>query len=145
MLVSREVQVLLAGGDAEAARNLKGIFDIIHARASLRHVPDADKALAYLHGGDATRKGFRANLILLDVDGIPNGGAAVLSKLKADVNFAHIPVVMLATHQTNDELRNAYDQGASCCVSKPVDSKALMRALHAANEFWLTIARLPVE
>lgn len=145
MLVFREIQVLLAGGGAEEARSLNGIFNSIHTRAHVRHVPDADEALLCLHGTGPSRKAFRANLILLDVDGVPNGGGAMLSKLKADARIAHIPVVMLATHQTNDELRDAYNQGVSCCVSKPVDPKALLRALHVTNEFWLTIAKLPVE
>lgn len=145
MLVSRNIQVLLAGGNSEEADTLKHAFTNLHVHATVRHVPDLEQARLCLHEGGLLRKAFRANLILLDVDGAPNGGAGMLSKLKADAKIAHIPVVMLATHQTENELRVAYDQGASCCLMKPVDPKELTRALRITSEFWLTIAKLPAE
>ena len=101
--------------------------------------------MACLRGDAPFQKPFPASLLLLDVDGSNDGGSSVLSKLKRDDKLAHIPVVMLATHQSEPELGHAYNQGVNCCVNKPVHSQELMQTLEAMNVFWLTVAKLPPE
>ena len=144
-MVSREIQVLLAGGAADEAQDFADALSTAQPRTRVRHVPAGDDVIACLRGRGSFQKPFPANLIILDADDRSNDSMALLSKLKSDATLLHIPVVMLATHQTDDELRDAYDQGVSCCVRKSGDPGQWMRALHATNTFWLSVAKLPVE
>jgi CheY-like chemotaxis protein len=147
MMGSRDVHVLLAGGTADEVHAVEEVFKTAHSptRVHLRHLTDLEQALPCLRGEGPFRKAFPASLLLLDVDASLDGARGLLSKLKGDDKLAHIPVVMLATHQSETELGRAYDQGVNCCVGKPVDSKELMRTLEATNAFWLTVAKLPSE
>lgn len=147
MMVSRDVHILLAGGAPEEATALMTVLKALEtsARIHLRHLDDSQQVLACLRGEAPFRKASPASLLLLDVDGLADGGSALLSNVKGDAKLVHIPVVLLATHQSENELARAYDQGANCCVSKPVDAQQLMDALQATNAFWLTVAKLPPE
>ena len=147
MMGSRDVHVLLAGGAADELHALAETLKNMHAtgRVHMRQVEDAEQAVACLRGEGAFRKAFPASLLLLDVDGLSDGGRSLLSKLKGNDTLAHIPVVILASHQSEVELGYAYDQGVNCCVAKPVDRQALMRTLEATNAFWLAVAKLPAE
>jgi len=147
MMGSRDVHVLVAGGAADDVHVLEEVFKTVHSpiRVHLRHLDDLEHTLPCLRGEAPFRKAFPASLLLLDVDGSLDGASGLLSKLKGDDRLAHIPVVMLATHQSEVELGRAYDQGVNCCVGKPVDAEELMRTLEATNAFWLTVAKLPSE
>jgi len=93
-------------------------------------VNDGDAAIAYLNGGGdyANRDLFPLpDLILLDLNMPKKNGFEVLEWLRAQPSAAikHIPVVVLTTQHTSDEMKRAYDLGASLYLVKPLTAKSL--------------------
>lgn len=93
-------------------------------------VNDGEVAIAYLNGdGDyANRSRFPLpDLILLDLNLPKKNGFEVLEWLRAQPSAAikHIPVVILTTRQTPDEMKLAYDLGARLYLVKPLTAKSL--------------------
>lgn len=93
-------------------------------------VNDGEAAIAYLNGdadyGNRDQFPLPA-LILLDLDLPKKNGFEVLEWLRAQSPAAikHIPVVVLTTQQTPDEMKRAYDLGASLYLVKPLTAKSL--------------------
>ena len=69
----------------------------------------------------------------------------MLAELKSDANFRRIPVVVLTTSQSDEDVLRAYNLNANCYVSKPVDLDQFIKVVRGIEDFWLTIVKLPAE
>jgi CheY-like chemotaxis protein len=62
--------------------------------------------------------------------------AEFIDQMKSEKRFAVIPIVVLASHMTPDEVAVAYDTGAACVLQKGPDRESLARSLEALTLFW---------
>ena len=109
----------------------------------LRIVEDGEQALHYLRkeGGFSTER--RPDLVLLDLDLPRKSGREVLAELKADESLRTIPVVILTTSNSEQDVLTAYGLHANCYMTKPVDMEEYIQKIRAIEEFWFLLARLP--
>jgi len=108
-------------------------------------VEDGVEALAFLRQQDGYAGMRRPDLILLDLNLPRKDGREVLAEIKADENLRRIPVVVLTTSQSEEDIHHTYDLHANCYIQKPVDLEQLVKIVKAFEEFWLTIVKLPKE
>jgi chemotaxis family two-component system response regulator Rcp1 len=54
-----------------------------------------------------------------------------------------IPVVVLSTSTSPEDIRNSYDLHANCYIPKPADLDALIELRKLIEHFWLGTAILP--
>ncbi len=66
------------------------------------------------------------DLILLDINLPDISGIDLLTRIKRDSRFSHIPVVILTGSNVNDDIQKSYDLGASTYLVKPISNDALM-------------------
>ena len=71
------------------------------------------------------------DLILLDVVMPELDGFEVNSRLKADPDTAHIPVIFLTSTQDTDNVVRAYESGAADFIAKPINSAVLAVRMQA--------------
>src|SRR5205085_1027662 len=83
------------------------------------------------------------DLILLDLNLPILSGHEVLTALKACPPLNLIPVVILTTSHHPDDIRRAYDLGASSYVVKPRDLEQFIGMCKSLYEFWYNRASLP--
>jgi CheY-like chemotaxis protein len=67
----------------------------------------------------------------------------VLDEIKNDPELKQIPVVVLTTSQSEQDVLRAYDLHANCYIAKPVDFKQFMNVVKSIEDFWLTVVKLP--
>ncbi len=67
----------------------------------------------------------------------------VLAEVKNDPNLRQIPVVVLTTSRSEQDVLRAYDLHANCYITKPVDFKQFMTVVKSVEDFWLTVVKLP--
>lgn len=108
-------------------------------------VMDGVEALNYLHQKGVHTNGSRPDLILLDLNLPKKNGFEVLNEIKTDEELRHIPVVILTTSQTDEDILKAYGLHANCFVTKPVDLDQFLKVVQIIEDFWLTIVKLPVK
>ena len=72
-------------------------------------------------------------------------GREVLAEMKADPVLKRIPVVVLTTSQSEDDVAAAYNLAANCYVAKPVDLDQFLGVVRAIDDFWLSLVKLPNE
>ena len=124
--------------------------DIVLAREALEEariknkitvITDGEKALEYLFCNDNNRK---PDLILLDMNLPKVNGLEVLAKIKADEALKIIPVVMLTTSTSEQDVLDAYRNYVNCYINKPIDLEEFIVVIRNIENFWLNTVKLPV-
>lgn len=85
----------------------------------------------------------RPDLVLLDLRLSRTEDCEMLEELKRDPLLKRIPVVVLASSVSYEEIFEAYDLHANAYICKPAIKKDYLRVLRATLHFWLDLARLP--
>ena len=111
----------------------------------LSHVEDGVEALQFLRRQGPYRDAPRPDLILLDLNLPRKDGREVLEELKQDPDLKVIPVVVLTTSRSEEDVLRSYQLHANCYIAKPVDFTQFMNVVKSIEHFWLTVVTLPKE
>lgn len=98
-----------------------------------------NQAIAYLKGeGEyADRSRFPYPSLLITDLKMPSGdGFSVLEFLKQTPHQKIVPVLVLSASRDDDDIKRAYELGASCYLQKPSETKELRRLLKLFHDFW---------
>jgi CheY-like chemotaxis protein len=110
---------------------------------SLHVVEDGEAALDFLFQRGRYANAPRPHLVLLDLNLPKKDGREVLKEIKSDENLKSIPVVVLTTSKTEQDIARAYNLSANCYVTKPVDFRRFTEIIRSINDFWLQVVTLP--
>ena len=111
----------------------------------LTAVGDGVEALSFLRREGIYADAPHPDLILLDLNLPKKDGREVLAEIKADDHLKRIPVVVLTTSQSEEDILKAYELHANCYISKPVNLDQFIKVVQSIEAFWLTIVKLPVD
>jgi len=106
-------------------------------------VQDASEAIDFLHQRGKYAKAPRPNLILLDINMPGMSGLELLSRVKQDLYINTIPVIMLSTTNSPEEVRRSYQLHANAFVQKATDLDTAQRLIQSIQGFWMNFAVLP--
>lgn len=104
---------------------------------------DGEEAMEYLHRTGRHADAVRPDLVLLDLNLPRKDGREVLAEMKADEELRSIPVVVLTTSRSEEDVLRAYDLHANCFITKPVGLDQFLRIVESIHGFWLSIVTLP--
>ena len=110
---------------------------------SLNVAKDGVEALAFLRQEGEYNNAPRPDLILLDLNMPRMDGRETLAQIKQDENLRSIPVVVLTTSDSDQDVLQSYDLQASCYITKPVDLKQFTSVVRAIKDFWFSVVKLP--
>lgn len=83
-----------------------------------------------------TSTGRDPMLVLLDLDLDGEHGLALLEEMRRHATAADLPVVVLSSSQSEEEVQAAYAAGANAYIRKPARYEELEAALDGALRFW---------
>lgn len=135
--------ILVVDDDRAGANMLRTVMKNLQARYELHFVWDGVEAIDFLRRDGIYRDAPRPNLILLDINMPRLGGIETLSAIKSDPDLCVIPVIMLSTSNTPDDVRESYQARANCFVQKPINLERSVKLLQAIESFWMDFALLP--
>ncbi|MFI8480864.1 ATP-binding protein [Pseudomonas sp. NPDC078700] len=106
--------------------------EVLHGLAHVRGVDNAQQVLAMLDQEVPV-------LLLLDLDlPTPTEGLEVLRALSGNLMLAGLPIIVMSGQADEQLFARARSLGASACLSKPIELKALRRvllsSLHVTNQ-----------
>jgi two-component system response regulator len=109
----------------------------------LATVSDGVEAMRYIRGeGEYADRG-RPDLVLLDLNLPRKSGVEVLAEIKGDPDLSMIPVVVLTTSESEEDVIRSYKMHANAYITKPVDFERFKEVVHQIDEFFVGIVRLP--
>jgi len=109
---------------------------------TLLHARGGREALERLRDPAA---GPRPDLLLLDLNLPGYSGLATLADLKGDSDLRGIPVIVLTTSRSHDEIDRCYETGAAAVLNKPLRLRDYREMLGAFERFWLGHVRFSGE
>ena len=85
----------------------------------------------------------RPDLILLDLNMPGMGGKEFLRRIKEDEKMKSIPVIILTSSDSDDDIIDTYNLHACGYVKKPVKLEDFKRVVKQIKEYWFVLCRLP--
>ncbi len=140
---SRIIEILLVEDDAGDIELTKEALKDSKLQINLNVVRDGVEAIAYLRYEGKYTNVTPPDLILLDLNLPRKSGREVLQDIKSDNTLRHIPVVILTTSDTHEDILGSYNLGANCYVSKPLGLEEFIHIVRSIEDFWFTIVKLP--
>jgi CheY-like chemotaxis protein len=139
--------ILLADDDEDDRQLTTEALGEAQVRSELRCVEDGEELLDYLRrrgvygpgGRDATRPG----VILLDLNMPRMDGREALSQIKSDPELRRIPVVVLTTSRSEEDVVRSYELGANSFITKPTTFTGLVEVARGFARYWFELAELP--
>jgi two-component system response regulator len=106
-------------------------------------VKDGVEAMWFLRRQGEFANAPRPDLILLDLNMPRKDGREVLVEIKQDSQLRSIPVVVLTTSSSAEDIRSMYSQHANCYVTKPNALQDFTATIQEIKTFWTAVAGLP--
>jgi CheY-like chemotaxis protein len=135
----RPYSVLLVEDDPADALLIEDALAEHGMARSIALANDGVAALEYLR--DPAHE--RPDLIVLDLNMPRMNGRELLAVLKDDSSLGSIPVVVLTTSASPEDIEDAYQQHANAYVMKPVNLDDFIHSVQGIDAFFLDIAAKP--
>ena len=133
MVEDNPTDVLIAKEGLSGARMLN----------TLHIADDGIEAMDFLHRRGKFPSAPRPDMIILDLNMPRKNGQEVLAEIKADSDLRDIPVIILTTSKSREDISKAYGLFANCYISKPVDFDEFTKVVQTIQDFWFTVVTLP--
>lgn len=104
---------------------------------------EGTEAMMYLRKKGKYVEAKRPDLIFLDLKLPKLNGYDILSFIKSNKNTKCIPVVILTTSETLQDINKSYLNRANCYITKPINFDEFVKTLNIVKNFWLNIVKLP--
>ena len=138
--------ILLVEDDPAHAEIVRRNLEDFRVANRIVHVEDGQAALDYLfrrNGYADPNTSPRPSLILLDMRLPKVDGMEVLRQIRQDDELKLLPVIVLTTSAAENDVVNAYAEGAASYLVKPVDIQSFTKMMEAFGFYWLAWNRFP--
>ena len=139
----RTIEILLVEDNEADAFLMQEVFQESKYRNHITVAADGVEAMDCLYRRGNFAAAPRPDLILLDLNMPRKDGRAVLMEIKADPALRGIPVIILTTSESEEDVRKSYDSYASCYITKPMGLEEMLKVVRGIEDFWFSIVRLP--
>jgi CheY-like chemotaxis protein len=144
--LSQPAIFLMAEDDPDDRFLIKEAFAEGRVANRLLFVQDGVELIDYLVGrgryADRRASPF-PDLILLDLNMPRKDGREAMEEIKANPLWRRIPVVVMTTSKTEEDILRSYDIGAAGFVTKPITFVGLVEVIRGLEDYWVQTVRLP--
>jgi CheY-like chemotaxis protein len=110
---------------------------------NLHVTTDGVDALEFLRQDGEYEDAPRPDLILLDLNMPRKDGQEVLEELRADDELRRIPVVVLTSSESEEDIVRSYELNANAYLTKPVDFDGFVEIVNRLENFWFQVVKFP--
>lgn len=142
---STTIEVLLVEDSPGDVRLTREAFRDTNPPIRLHVASDGVEAMAFLKREGSHALAPRPDIILLDLNLPKMDGREVLAMIKEDDGLKVIPVVVLTTSGSEEDILKTYRLHANCYLTKPVDLSQFLSLMKSIENFWMARAKFPRE
>lgn len=139
----RPVEILLVEDNEGDVGLIEEVFEDGRINNNLHVAEDGEEAMEFLFQEGQYADAPRPDLILLDLNLPKKDGREVLKEIKEQDSLKLIPVVVLTTSKSEEDILKSYDLHANSYITKPVDFNQFMKVVKSIEDFWLEVVKLP--
>jgi CheY-like chemotaxis protein len=145
MTKKKRIHILLAEDDEDDRMLTEQAFEEGKLTNKLTFVKDGKELMDYLfhENGYNESNAPKPGLILLDLNMPKMDGRECLKAIKSDDTIKHIPIVILTTSKSEQDIFKSYNLGVNSFIVKPVTFSELVNIITQLNSYWFEIVQLP--
>ena len=140
---SGQFDILLVDDSAADAKIFQEALLEASARARIYWVSSGQEALDFLNQQGRFAGLGPVKLVVLDLNMPGLDGIETLRRIKAHPSANRLPVVLLSSSRSPDEVDLAYSLGANVFFSKPISLENYIQKVRILVQHWLDFAELP--
>jgi len=141
-ILSRNYKIFLIEDNPGDVRLIEESFRELSSNFDFFSQKDGEAAIHYLETQLQEKKEF-PDLILLDLNLPRKNGFEVLKVIKNTEELKKIPVIVLSTSESEEDISMAYHLHANCYINKPLDFDDFNKIIESIDLFWLKTVKLP--
>ena len=141
---ARPVDVLLVEDNQDDVTLTREGFKEAKLAVNLHHVDNGEKCMSFLRKQGQYSDAPTPDLILLDLNMPIMDGREVLAAIVKDSKLKHLPVMILTTSLSDQDVLEMYQMRCSAYASKPVDFNEFVRTIQGIADFWFSVVVLPI-
>jgi CheY-like chemotaxis protein len=130
--------ILLVEDDTVDVMTVKRALKDLQVMSDLVSTGDGEEALAYLRDDG----NVKPCVILLDLNMPKMNGTEFMKIVKADEALRKIPIIVLTTSNSEQDISKSFELGAAGYMVKSVDYKKFMEIIKTIDLYW-TLSKLP--
>lgn len=124
---------------------MRAAFEKAEFKITLQAVANGQEAISYLAGegvySDREKYGL-PTLMILDLNMPLKNGFEVLAWVRVHPSFTSLPVIVMTASNRQEDVKKAFDLGASAYLVKPISIQDLGEMIGCLR-FWLRINHFP--
>ena len=136
----KTITILLVEDSESDTRLIKEFLKEADFNSVLYTVTDGIEALDFLY---MHCEHNCPDLVILDLNLPRMSGIEVLKEIKNEDKLKRIPVIVLTTSTTEEDVKNCYNNYANCYLVKPASLDEFAKVMNSIKEFWFNIVKLP--
>ncbi len=137
------INVLIVDDDQSDQEILIDILDSSDSKLNISTLNDGDGVMDYLYKKGRYEYAVQPDLIFLDLNMPLKDGHEVLREIKTNPSTCHIPVIILTTSDSREDICDAYARGANAYVRKETGLKKFVTCIQKIEQFWMCTSILP--
>jgi len=130
--------ILLVEDDTVDVMTVRRALKDIQVTSELVATGDGEQALAYLRDD----RNEKPCVILLDLNMPKMNGTEFMQIVKADEALRRIPIIVLTTSNSDQDISKSFELGAAGYMLKSVDYKKFTQIIKTVDLYW-TLSKLP--
>ena len=142
----RKPTIMLVEDDPADLKLIRSIIE----RPSIDHKivikKSAEEALDFLNYCKSPEElSIRPDLVILDLNMPGLGGREFLRIIKDDDVLKQIPIVILTSSTSEQDISDSYNLEAAGFITKPACLKEFEQVIHGITEYWFVLCKLPLK
>ncbi len=134
---SNVIEVLFIGNNSNVNEIIE-VFNEFQNKCNLTIAADIAEIIDDINRNYRDR--IYPSIIILD---LPKEGIKTIKKIKKDKNLKYIPVIILTTSSTEEDVKNYYCNYASAYLTKPDNINEYKKLIRSFANFWFKWPELP--
>ncbi len=143
--VTIPVDIIVAEDDDDDFLFIEKSFQRAHCKNELNRAKDGEELMTMLHNrlnstGMGTPHSF---IVLLDLNMPKKDGREALKEMRSHPLLRRVPVIVLTTSQSDEDIIRSYDLGVNCFLRKPASFDGFVEIMDRLNKFWFELVEIP--
>ena len=140
------VRILIADDDEDDLLLIADAFEEARLTNPIDFVKDGEELMHYLR-----KEGQYADtddiplpgIILLDLNMPKKDGRTALKEIREDPKLHKIPIIVLTTSKSEEDILKTYELGVISFITKPVTFDRLVEVVRVLRKYWIEIVAIP--
>lgn len=141
--MDRLIEILLVEDNPADIRLYEEALKESNVLSNLNKVKDGQEALDFIFKKNSFQDVVTPDIIVLDLNLPKVNGKDVLKVIKNDPVVKKIPVVILTSSKSEEDISRSYELHANSYITKPLDFNQFIKIIEQINQFWLSTVDLP--